>query len=161
MNHPSKQIVATTILPMVQGYISTALSVSIIGMILRSEVKLSTTYRRLFFLMCTFQYVLQSINSMLTSLPMPKGTWWLSVGNDWSLLPCLCQGLFCVNFHHLRPMSCLWSNSISQIRTLQNDTKTLFACTANSVLFHAVVHYSWFLGATFHLNPYVGQLRHQ
>ena len=79
--------------PMITGTISIVASVTIVVSIFRSEVKLSTIYRRFIFGMSSFD-VIQSFANTLSSLPMPANSAiWGSVGND---ITCGMQGFMTV-----------------------------------------------------------------
>jgi hypothetical protein len=75
------QLLSIIITPMVTGSISTVASATIIVSIFRSNVKLSTIYRRFIFAISVFD-VLQSISQGLSTIPMPADdVYWGSSGN--------------------------------------------------------------------------------
>ncbi len=76
------------VLPMITGSISSVASFTIIICILRSNTKLSTTYRRLVFGISAYD-LLQSLSQAFSSVPMPVGAFWLASGND---ATCTIQG---------------------------------------------------------------------
>jgi hypothetical protein len=84
-------VIAVTIIGFVTGGLSTCGSVAIIIMLLRSEKKLSSTYRRLLFGMSATDIVF-STSIMLGSTLSPKDTvgLWMPMGN---LTTCTLQGL--------------------------------------------------------------------
>jgi len=73
--------VSLVVTPMLTGSLSFLASLTIIISILRSEVKLSTSYRRLLFGLSVFD-LFHSLGQALSSTPMPVGTFLLSFGND-------------------------------------------------------------------------------
>ena len=82
MSLSQPQLLSLIIAPMITGTISTVASATIIVSIFRSEVKLSTIYRRFIFGMSSFD-VIQSFSQLLSSLPMPANSLiWGSVGNN-------------------------------------------------------------------------------
>ena len=90
LSHP--QLLSILIAPMITGSISTVASATIIVFIFRSEVKLSTIYRRFIFAMSTFD-VIHSLPQLLSSLPMPANTTWGAIGNT---ITCGIQGFMTV-----------------------------------------------------------------
>mmetsp|Transcript_3601 Transcript_3601/g.5318 ORF Transcript_3601/g.5318 Transcript_3601/m.5318 type:complete len:433 (+) Transcript_3601:130-1428(+) len=85
------QVIALAIAPMVTGCMSFLASSTILIMILRSKVKLSTIYRRLIFGMSSFD-VIQSLEQASSVIPLPEG-WpvWGAMGN---LTTCNMKGFF-------------------------------------------------------------------
>ena len=77
----SSTLRAPIISSMITGSISFAASLTLIVMILRSDLKLSTVYRRLIFGISVFDLV-QSLSQGMSSLPMPAGSIWAAVGNN-------------------------------------------------------------------------------
>lgn len=77
------------ITPMITGSISFVSSLTIIVMILKSNLKLTTVYRRLIFGISVFDLI-QSLSQALSSVPMPAGSWVGAMGND---VTCDLQGL--------------------------------------------------------------------
>jgi hypothetical protein len=76
------QSVAIVLTPMVSGFISLIASSTVITMIvIRSNVKLSTTYRRLIVSLSTFDLI-QSFSQTCSSMPMPSGSMFLAIGNE-------------------------------------------------------------------------------
>ena len=63
------------------GCLSFAASLTIIVMIARPSVKLSTTYHRLIFGISVFDLI-QSLTQASSSLPMPAGVIWDAIGNS-------------------------------------------------------------------------------
>jgi hypothetical protein len=86
------QITSLIVTPMVTGCVSFIASATIIITILRSNVKLSTIYRRMVFMISLFD-LLQSLSQLTGSFTMPANTGWLAIGND---LTCSLQGFFAV-----------------------------------------------------------------
>ncbi len=86
------ELIAIMVIPMITGSISFAASLTLIIMILRSNLKLGTVYRRLVFGMSVFDLI-QSLSQALSSVPMPAGSFWGSVGNN---ITCNIQGLMTV-----------------------------------------------------------------
>ena len=82
------QQITLAVTPMITGLVSSVASVSIIISILRSDIKLSTSYRRLVFGISVYDLI-QSISQSFSSVPMPVGTFWLASGND---ITCSLQG---------------------------------------------------------------------
>lgn len=85
------QLRIIAIIPMVTAWLSIAGSVTIIFMLLRSEKKLSTSYRRIIFGMSCMD-IIYSLALSMTSLASPEGTEgkWNPVGNT---VTCTLQGL--------------------------------------------------------------------
>eukprot|EP00551_Chaetoceros_affinis_P006728 CAMPEP_0203674902 /NCGR_PEP_ID=MMETSP0090-20130426/17887_1 /ASSEMBLY_ACC=CAM_ASM_001088 /TAXON_ID=426623 /ORGANISM="Chaetoceros affinis, Strain CCMP159" /LENGTH=358 /DNA_ID=CAMNT_0050540901 /DNA_START=27 /DNA_END=1104 /DNA_ORIENTATION=+ len=77
---------------MITGSISCTASITLIIMILRSNLKLGTVYRRLVFGISIFDLI-QSISQALSSVMMPAGSFWGAAGND---ITCGIQGLMTV-----------------------------------------------------------------
>ncbi len=86
------QLKSIVITPMLTGSISSVASLAIIISILRSEVKLSNSYRRLVFGISVYDLI-QSIGQAFSSVLMPSGTFWLASGNDVS---CKFQGFITI-----------------------------------------------------------------
>jgi hypothetical protein len=78
--------------PIISGSISFVASMTIIFMIYRSRIKLSTTYRRLVFGISVFDLI-QSISQILSTFPMPAGYIWGASGNQTT---CSIQGFLTV-----------------------------------------------------------------
>ncbi len=74
-------LVVIIVAAMVSGSLSFLASLTIIVMILRSNVKLSTTYRRLIFGLSAFDLI-QSSSIVMDAILMPKGSMWSAIGND-------------------------------------------------------------------------------
>lgn len=92
MSFSVKQLRALIVVPAVTGSISFTSSLTIIIMILRSSVKLSTTYRRLIFAVSVFD-LLQSLTQVASTLPMPASMIWGAIGNNTT---CELQGFLAV-----------------------------------------------------------------
>jgi len=86
------QEVSIALAPLVPATLSFTASLTIIIMIRRSTVKLSTVYRRLVFGLCVCDVIL-SLSQMGSSFVMPSGTFWGSIGND---VTCDIQGFMAV-----------------------------------------------------------------
>ena len=86
------RITALVITPMVTGCVSFLASLTIIIMIFRSNLKLSTIYRRLVFAISFFD-LLQSSTQALSTIPMPAGTMLYATGNYFT---CNLQGFLSV-----------------------------------------------------------------
>ena len=84
------EIASLIVAPSITGCISSLASMTLIVSILRSELKLSTVYRRLIFFLSAFDIIF-SLSHLLSSLPMPAGTVWGAIGND---ITCDMQGFF-------------------------------------------------------------------
>jgi hypothetical protein len=67
--------------PMLTGLVSALASLSVIVSIMRSNVKLSTVYRRIVFGISAFDLI-QSISQGFSSIPMTAGSVWGAFGND-------------------------------------------------------------------------------
>jgi hypothetical protein len=67
--------------PMLTGSVSALASLSVIISILRSNVKLTTAYRRVIFGISVFDLI-QSLSQASSSMPMSAGTVWGAIGND-------------------------------------------------------------------------------
>ena len=80
-NMTQEKLIAIILAPMISGCISFVASLTIITMIYRSNVKLSTSYRRLIFGMSVFDLI-QSLSQASSSLPMPAGFMWGAIGNN-------------------------------------------------------------------------------
>ena len=74
-------MITSVVSPMVTGSISALASLIIIIMIRRSNLKLSTIYRRLIFGMSVSDLI-QSSSQVLSTFFMPKGTTWMGIGNE-------------------------------------------------------------------------------
>jgi hypothetical protein len=74
--------------PILTGTVSALASLSIIISILRSNVKLSTIYRRIVFGISVFDLI-QSLSQASSSMPISSGTIWGAIGNDTT---CAIQG---------------------------------------------------------------------
>jgi len=97
---------ASGIITSCAGCLSFASSVTMIIMILRSRVKLSSAYRRLIFGLVIFD-MFKSLSSILSSFAMPTGLSWGAIGND---ATCTLQGFFA----HIGLIgSCFYSLSLS------------------------------------------------
>lgn len=88
LSPPLHQVVMPAVSAMITGSISFAASLTIIVMILRSNLKLTTVYRRLIFGVSAFDLI-QSLSQAMSSLPMPAGWTWAAVGNN---ITCDLQG---------------------------------------------------------------------
>ena len=77
----TKAFVIPVVVSMISGLISTLASLTIIIMIRRSNLKLSTIYRRLIFGL-SISDLIQSSCQVLSALLMPKGTMWMAIGNE-------------------------------------------------------------------------------
>mmetsp|Transcript_6380 Transcript_6380/g.9269 ORF Transcript_6380/g.9269 Transcript_6380/m.9269 type:complete len:376 (+) Transcript_6380:64-1191(+) len=88
------------------GSISFVCSFAMMIAILGSKVKLSTTYRRLFFGMIAFD-IIKSVSYIFSSYAMPKGLFWGAIGND---ATCTIQAFFT---HTGMIGSCFYSLAIS------------------------------------------------
>jgi hypothetical protein len=86
------QLISIILAPIVTGCISFIASLTLITTILRSNLKLSTVYRRLIFGISVADLV-QSISQATSSAPMPAGSVWGAIGND---LTCELQGFFTI-----------------------------------------------------------------
>ncbi len=86
------QIISAAVAPMATGSISFGASLTTIICIFRSDLKLSTTYRRLIFALSVFDLP-QSLFQALSSSPMPVGTMWAAAGNN---VTCTLQGFFII-----------------------------------------------------------------
>ena len=84
------QIISLLTLPTLSGLVSSCASITLIVSILRSELKLTTVYRRLIFLLSVFD-VLVSAAHAFSSLPMPAGSMLGAIGSD---VTCGLQGFF-------------------------------------------------------------------
>ena len=81
MTTPSNaKTISLIMVPTVTGSVSTFASTALIVSILRSNLKLSTVYRRLIFFLSAFD-ILQSLCQLFSTLTMPAGTVWGAVGN--------------------------------------------------------------------------------
>ncbi len=85
------KLVSIAVTPMVTASLSSVASLAIIISILRSEVKLSTSYRRLVFGISIYD-LLQSLSQVFSSVPMPAGTFLFASGNN---ISCNLQAFFC------------------------------------------------------------------
>ena len=85
------QVIAVTVIGSVTGSMSTFGSIAIIAMLLRSEKKLRSTYRRLLFCMSVADIIF-STSIVCASFPSPKDTpgVWSPMGNTFT---CALQGL--------------------------------------------------------------------
>ncbi len=83
-------LVTIIVAPMVTGAISSFASLTILLMVHRSTVGLSTTFRRLFFALCIFD-LLQALSQCLSTIPMPAGSTLWAIGTSFS---CDIQGFF-------------------------------------------------------------------
>ena len=84
-----RQMLALMITPMITGLVSFISSLIIIIMIYKSNLKLSTVYRRLVFGVSAFDLI-QSLSQAISSMPMPVGSSVGALGND---VTCDIQGL--------------------------------------------------------------------
>ena len=77
---------------MLTGSASIIASSTILYMIHKSSIRLSTIYRRLFHAICVFD-IIQSISQASSTLPMPAGSIYGAIGND---ATCAAQGFMVV-----------------------------------------------------------------
>jgi hypothetical protein len=84
-----RQAMVLMIAPIITGTISAISSITLITMIFRSNLKLSTIYRRLVTGMCVFD-VIHSIGRLVSTVPMPAGSAVAAVGNN---ISCNAQGV--------------------------------------------------------------------
>jgi hypothetical protein len=80
MSYTDAQFKIIVVAPMVTGSISFIASLTIIIMIFRSTVKLSTIYRRIILGTSVFD-LLQSLSQVLSTIAMEKGAVWSAIGN--------------------------------------------------------------------------------
>ena len=92
MTNANSKLISLIIAPMITGSVSFAASLTLIISIMRSNLKLSNTYRRIVFALSIFD-LLQSLSQLASSLPMPAGSIWGAIGNDVS---CDLQGFLTV-----------------------------------------------------------------
>mmetsp|Transcript_11296 Transcript_11296/g.14165 ORF Transcript_11296/g.14165 Transcript_11296/m.14165 type:complete len:424 (+) Transcript_11296:204-1475(+) len=92
MEFNKAQVIALVLAPMVTGSVSFVASLTLIIMIRRSTVKLSTIYRRLIFGLIVSNLIF-SIGQLTSSFPAHNGTIWGAIGNDVS---CDIQGFISV-----------------------------------------------------------------
>ena len=89
MSSSDPQDVAAAVIPIISGSISVAGSVTLILVMVRSEKKVSTTYRRLIFGMSCMDIIF-SIACLASTFPSPENqSIWISVGN---ISTCTIQG---------------------------------------------------------------------
>jgi hypothetical protein len=88
----NSQVISLSVTPMVTGCASFIASSTIIVTILRSNLKLTTIYRRLVFMISIFD-LFQSLSQLTGSFTMPANTGWLAIGNG---LTCSLGGCFSV-----------------------------------------------------------------
>jgi hypothetical protein len=86
------QLISIIVAPTVTGSISFIASLTLITTILRSDLKLSTVYRRLIFGISVADLV-QSIAQATSTAPMPAGSVWGAIGYDTT---CDLQGFFTI-----------------------------------------------------------------
>ena len=91
MVHINKaQSISLVVVSTISSCISSVASLVLIISILRSNIKLSSVYRRLIFAMSAFELI-QSLSQIVSSAPMPAGTTWGAIGNHTT---CGMQGFF-------------------------------------------------------------------